>query len=571
MKTLLGLLSVPLFCSLFAGERVSLWPEGKMPDAQPRQIAAMVGETSPGKAPYLEWLPPPAASNANGICMILISGGGYRNLCDGWLVDLWNEKFTAYGCRCVKLVHRTPRPEGLPFYQSAWEDAQRAVRLVRRDAAKRGFKANRVGVIGMSAGAHLSTLLATSALTPAYAPVDELDEDPCHVDFAITGAIAYGHAEGNAPSFTAPEFKFDAKTAPMCMFHGGVDVCTPLASTHVYRELRRRGVPAELHLFADRPHNFWGLAAKPGALAGYDNWFADATGFIRQLNLDGRLGAEVESKDHWVADLPVAFEKQALWPEGLMPDASTNQCTPFLEWHVPKTLTTRAIQIVYSGGGYWDNHPEEWDGVPAARKFLNAKGMAVVVLKYRTPYLKGAPKHRAAWQDLQRAVRMVRAQANARGLDPNRIGVWGSSAGGHLSLMGATSASVASYAPVDAADALPCNVQWAVAVYPAYALTDGAENVNKTGGNDNSAVPVPEFAFDALTCPTLFLHGDADAWAAMNSVKCWEKMRAMGVQGDVHTLVKRGHCFMMKAAPGTGSYDWLDRAWEFMNHKGFNR
>ena len=68
-----------------------------------------------------------------------------------------------------------------------------------------------------------------------------------------------------------------------------------------------------------------------------------------------------------------------------------------------------------------------------------------------------------------------------------------------------------------------------------------------------------------------FIHGDADGWAAMNSVKCWEKLRRMGIQSDLHTLAKRGHCFQFKAMPGTGSYTWLDRIWEFMNHKGFNR
>ena len=94
---------------------------------------------------------------------------------------------------------------------------------------------------------------------------------------------------------------------------------------------------------------------------------------------------------------------------------------------------------------------------------------------------------------------------------------------------------------------------------------------NATGGNDDSAVMVPEFSFDLDTPPMCFVHGDADGWAAMNSVKCWEKLRRMGIQSDLHTLALRGHCFQFKAAPGTGSYTWLDRVWEFMNHKGFNK
>ena len=152
-------------------------------------------------------------------------------------------------------------------------------------------------------------------------------------------------------------------------------------------------------------------------------------------------------------------------------------------------------------------------------------------------------------------------------LYPNRIGIMGSSAGGHLTLMGVTSSRSRSYTGVDAIDKLPCNVQWAVAIYPAYSLTDGAMKPNAYGGNEDDARLVPEFAFDPDTCPTLFIHGDADGWAAMNSVKCWEQMRRMGIQSELHTLALRGHCFQKKASPGTGSYTWLDRIGEFMNQQ----
>ena len=78
-------------------------------------------------------------------------------------------------------------------------------------------------------------------------------------------------------------------------------------------------------------------------------------------------------------------------------------------------------------------------------------------------------------------------------------------------------------------------------------------------------------SFDSRTCPMLFVHGDADGWAAMNSVKCREQLSRMGIQCDLHTLATRKHCFQESAAPGTGSFTWLDRIWEFMNHTGCNR
>ena len=167
MKKALTLLLFLLSLSLTAQERVPVWPKGKMPDTQAHQIAAMTNETgredfNPDKyrIPYLEWFEKP--DNPNGTCMILISGGSYMNCCDVKLIDKWHEELTKMGVQCVNFVYRTPRPEGLPIYQTAWEDGQRAVRMVRRDAEKRGFDPEKIGVISMSAGSHLALLLATT-------------------------------------------------------------------------------------------------------------------------------------------------------------------------------------------------------------------------------------------------------------------------------------------------------------------------------------------------------------------------------------------------------------------------
>ncbi|MBO5940990.1 MAG: alpha/beta hydrolase [Kiritimatiellae bacterium] len=567
-----------------ATEREYIWPDGKMPSVQRHQIAATTAEVkAPGykaddyRRPYLDWFDPPAASNKTDVCMILISGGGYYNCCDVALVERWRQKLTAIGITCVSLTYRTPRPEGLPIHQSAWEDGQRAVRVVRSQAAKRGYNPEKIGTISMSAGSHLATLLATSSLTPAYEPVDALDTTtPCHINWAIACAIAYALTDGigipNTRNGDAIDvkldsiFKFDAKTAPMCMFHGGLDRYSPSASTQVYRQLRRMKIPAELHLFAGRGHGFFGNPNKGEFAAGYDNWFGRAAEFIRQMNFDGRLGDEVDLMERYPDDSArEIYSKEDVWPKGKMPDVQTNQCHPYIEWHIPKTLKTTAIQIVYSGGAYSRNKPDAFEVAPV-RRYLNAKGMAVVTLKYRTPRpYTGLAKHTTAWQDLQRTVRLVRSQAAAKGLDPNRIGIMGSSAGGHLTLMGVASSRSRSYLLKDAVEKFPCNVQWAVAIYPAYSLSDGVNKPNANGGNEDDSRLVPEFVFDPDTCPTLFIHGDDDVWASMNSVKCWEQMRRMGIQSELHTLALRGHCFQKKASPGTGSYTWLDRIGEFMN------
>ena len=558
------------------GVREPVWPDGAMPDRQAHQIAAMTDEAgapdfdrAAHAEPYLEWFEPPAPEARNGSCAILISGGAYQNCCDVGLVKMWRERFTELGFQCVNLVYRTPRPKGLPIHQSAWEDGQRAVRLVRSQAAERGFDPERLVTVSMSAGSHLATLLATSSQTPAYAPVDALDETPCHVNAAVVFALAYGLSdgagrpnarEGDGPDILLdPAFAFDAKTAPMCLLHGGADVYSPLASTRVYRELRKRKIPAEVHLFPDKGHGAHGLER--------------GVEFLRQLGFLGPLGPDVPLMDRYASDgARATCEKQSVWKGVQMPNVQTNQCEPYLEWHVPSNLTTRAIQMIWSGGSYMGNGPDGFEVAPA-RRFLNEKGMAVVTVRYRTP--RPAPplaKHVTAWQDVQRAIRLVRSQAAARGLDPDRIGVMGSSAGGHLALMAATSSRHKAYWPVDDLDkTVPCSVQWAVCIYPAYSLSDGLEKPNAGGGNGPDARLAPEFSFDPDTPPMLFVHGDADGWAAMNSVAAWEQLRRMGVQGEVHTLAKRSHCFQRAAAPGTGSYTYLDRIWEFLSAKGFNR
>ena len=569
MKKIFGLLLLFSALQLSALEREPVWPKGKMPDVQGHQIAAMTNEVSRDgfkadkyRVPYLEWFDAPDPSVRKDVCMILISGGSYQNCCDVGLIDYWQKELTKLGIQCVNFVYRTPRPVGLPIYQTAWEDGQRAVRMVRSEAKKRGFDPEKIGTVSMSAGSHLALLLATSSQTPAYDPIDKLDEVPCHINWAIVNAPAYVTTDGEKGDPSSMEgygidvkisdvFKFDEKTCPMSLHHGGKDPYSPNGSTLVYRQLRKMGVPAELHLYPDKGHGAFG--------------FERGIEFMTQMGFLGPLGDPVKIMDRYARDDDRAeLIKEDVWPEGKMPSPQPDQCKPYLEWHIPAQLKTKAIQIIYSGGSYTGNDPDGFEVAPA-RRYLNAMGMTVVTMKYRTPRpTTGLAKHTTAWQDLQRAIRIVRSEAAERGLDPDRIGIMGSSAGGHLTLMGVTSSRHKSYYPIDAIDKLPCNVQWGIGIYPAYSLTDGAERPNTGGGNDDSAVLVPEFSFDLDTAPMLFIHGDADGWAAMNSVKTWEKMRAMGIQCELHTLALRPHCFQLEAAPGTGSYTWLDRIGEYL-------
>lgn len=565
---------VLLCLNLAALDRDAVWPKGRMPHPQPHQTAAMLDESraegfDAGKhtEAYLEWFEAPDEQVRNGACMILISGGGYFSCCDMPYIKLWRETLTARGIQCVNFVYRTPRPKDLPFWQTAWEDGQRAVRVVRSKAAERGFDPEKIGVISMSAGSHLALLLATSSQTPSYERIDALDDISCHINFGILNAPAYVLTDGlgvpSARQGYGPDvkldsiFRFDSKTCPLSLHHGGTDIYSPNASTLIYRELRKKGIPAELHLYPNKGHQALGLDR--------------GIEFLTQMGYLGPLAPEQDVEKRYASDTYAQGEVRVdIWPEGKMPDPQIGQCKPYIEWFVPKERKSDAIQIIYSGGAYEGNSPDSFEVAPV-RRYLNSLGVTVVTLKYRAPRpsaASGLAKHTTAWEDLQRAIRVVRSEAASKGLNPDRIGIMGSSAGGHLTVMGVTSSRHQAYEPIDELDKISCKVQWGIGIYPAYVLTDGIDGANADGGNSDSNVLAPEFSMDLDTAPMLFLHGDADGYSPMGSVKLWERMRAMGVQSELHTLALRQHCFQHFASPGTGSYTWMERIAEFLAGQG---
>ncbi len=262
-------------------------------------------------------------------------------------------------------------------------------------------------------------------------------------------------------------------------------------------------------------------------------------------------------------------DKVPLWPEGKMPSVQTNQMyNPTVEFFIPKKKTTDACLIVAPGGAYM-GVATGVEGMPVL-DYFKAKGMSIAMLNYRTPRPIGLPKHLTAWQDAQRAVRIVRDAAKKYGYSPDKIGFMGFSAGGHLTLMTAVSSKSQAYQPIDALDNIPCNVNWAVPVYPAYALADGANGGNRNGGNDlEKDVLVPELKFDDATPPMCFIHGDADGYSSMASVRAYHKLRTMKRPAELHIFAKEPHVFFRScAASDPGAY-WLDRVWEWLSKMGY--
>ena len=254
----------------------------------------------------------------------------------------------------------------------------------------------------------------------------------------------------------------------------------------------------------------------------------------------------------------MAQEQFSIW-DGPAPGEKDVSANPTLLLYQPENKTTDACLIVFPGGGY--NHlAKDHEGDKIA-KYFNSKGMTVAVLWYRIPRREGMEKHRVAWQDAQRAVRFVRSHADEWKINPEKIGVLGFSAGGHLTLMVSTSSQTPAYEPVDDLDKTPCYVNFAVPVYPAYVL----ERTDK--GYSLESRIVDEFAFDAKTPPMCFIHGDDDVCPSMASAVVYAKLKSMGIPTELHIFAKTGHGFGAKPTDNHVG-DWLNRVYEWMKVMG---
>ena len=243
-----------------------------------------------------------------------------------------------------------------------------------------------------------------------------------------------------------------------------------------------------------------------------------------------------------------------IWPKGQVPLVCTNQTyAPYMEFFRPAKVTTDAFLIVTPGGGY-GGVAYEGEGFPV-QNFCMEKGLNMAILKYRTPRPIGKPMYLSAWQDVQRAIRVARSQAAARGYSPDKIGVMGFSAGGHLTILAATSSLTPAYEPVDELDDLPCHLNFAAPVYPAY-LLEYPEGIFGKRGEEVDCPLSGLLKFDDKTPPMCFIHGDDDGHSAVGSLRVYEQIRRMKIRGEVHVFSGVNHGFGGSVRHGFNPSGW---------------
>lgn len=224
--------------------------------------------TAESDQPSLEYFPP-WGNNSSRTCVIVAPGGGYVFLAsnhEGRQVANW---FNALGICAFVLTYRLgPRYH----YPIELEDAQRAIRLVRSRAAEFHVDTDRIGMMGFSAGGHLTSTAGThfDAGNPnAEDPIDRVSSRPDFLILAypvISMKPPYAHMGsvhallGEQPDqklqeLLSNELQVTRRTPPTFLFATSDDDTVPVEnSVMFYMALRKAGVPAELHVFEHGPH-----------------------------------------------------------------------------------------------------------------------------------------------------------------------------------------------------------------------------------------------------------------------------------------------------------------------------
>jgi acetyl esterase/lipase len=213
-----------------------------------------------------------------------------------------------------------------------------------------------------------------------------------------------------------------------------------------------------------------------------------------------------------------------------------NVSTPTLTLYQPKGQNTGAAVVVFPGGGY-KILAIDLEGAEVC-DWLNSAGITCLVLKYRVPASGPYPKSAAALEDAQRALGLVRLHAADWGVDPNRIGVLGFSAGAHLAAALSTHFDQRLYKPLDAADKTSCRPDFAVIVYPGYlALAD------------KDFAPNPDIVPSEKTPPQFIVQAEDDPVHVENAMVYFMALKNAKVAAELHIYAEGGHgCGLRRTA-----------------------
>ena len=202
--------------------------------------------------PTLTFYPAPADNNT-GVTIIVNPGGAYNRLSYNMEGSEICKRFNSYGINCVLVKYRVPRREGLEKHEAPLQDLQRAISYTRSHAKEWGINADKIGVLGFSAGAHLSAVASTNYGSRTYTRIDTNDDVSLRPDFTVLVYPAYLSADKLSIS---SELKVDENTPPTILIQTQDDKTYIDSSVFYYYALKEANVTVTMHLYPSGGHGY---------------------------------------------------------------------------------------------------------------------------------------------------------------------------------------------------------------------------------------------------------------------------------------------------------------------------
>jgi len=233
------------------GEQGGIGPEAATPSKPgQKQVVRISNVTEPTLTLYRA-----SKEKANGCGVVICPGGGYNILAwdlEGTEVAEW---FNSIGVTAVVLKYRVPRRKIPDFHTPPLQDAQRAMRLTRQHAKDWGIDSNRLGMLGFSAGGHLTVLAGTQWDTNTYKAVDNADELSCRPDFMIPIYPAY-LGDKSHPNQLNPLVRVTKDTPRTFLAITQDDSDRAIYAALLFVALKRAKVESELHIYSKGGHGY---------------------------------------------------------------------------------------------------------------------------------------------------------------------------------------------------------------------------------------------------------------------------------------------------------------------------
>jgi len=243
---------------------LKLWPKGLPKGArlvEPARVKSLKAKETSERITYVEQpsltLYRAPAKKANGCAVVICPGGGYNILAwekEGTEIAQW---FNSIGVTAAVLKYRVPRRDPNRPHREPLQDAQRAIRLVRKHAAEWGVDPQRIGILGFSAGGHLTIMAGMHWDEQTYDRVDDADSLSCRPDFMCPIYAAYlGEGYKDDVAELGPLVRITAKTPPTFLAVTADDKMRGAQAALLFVELKKAGVPTELHVYTKGGHGY---------------------------------------------------------------------------------------------------------------------------------------------------------------------------------------------------------------------------------------------------------------------------------------------------------------------------